>query len=34
VFNQLGDVERRTLRPGNVNSADGLRAVLEPAVAR
>jgi hypothetical protein len=34
VFNQLGDVERRALRPGNVHSADGWRAVLEPVVAR
>jgi len=29
VFNQLGDVERCALRPGNVHSADGWRAVLE-----
>jgi hypothetical protein len=29
VFNQLGDVE-----PGNVHSADGWRAVLEPVIAR
>ena len=34
VFNQFGDVERCVLRPGNVHSADGWRAVLEPAVAR
>ena len=34
VFNQLGDVERCALHPGNVHSADGWRAVLEPAVAR
>jgi Transposase DDE domain group 1 len=34
VFNQLGDVERCALRSGNVHSADGWRAVLEPAVAR
>ena len=34
VFNQLGDVERCALRPGNVHSADGWRAVLEPVVAR
>jgi hypothetical protein len=27
VFNQLGDVERCGLRPGNVHSADGWRAV-------
>ncbi len=29
VFNQFGDVERCALRPGNVHSADGWRAVLE-----
>jgi hypothetical protein len=34
VFNQLGDVERCALRPGNVHSADGWRAVLQPVVAR
>jgi Transposase DDE domain group 1 len=34
VFNQFGDVERCVLRPGNVHSADGWRAVLEPVVAR
>jgi hypothetical protein len=34
VFNQLGDVERCALRPGNVHSADGSRVVLEPVVAR
>jgi Transposase DDE domain group 1 len=34
VFNQLGDVERCALRPGNVHSADGWRAVLEPAITR
>ena len=34
VFNQLGDVERCALRPGNVHSADGWRAILEPVVAR
>jgi Transposase DDE domain group 1 len=34
VFNQLGDVERCALRAGNVHSADGWRAVLEPVVAR
>ena len=31
VFNQLGDVERCALRPGN---ADGCRAVLEPVIVR
>ena len=34
VFNQLGDLERCALRPGNVHSADGWRVVLEPVVAR
>jgi hypothetical protein len=34
VFNQLGDVERCALRPGNVHSADGWRAVLEPVITR
>jgi hypothetical protein len=28
VFNQFGDVERCALRPGNVHSAAGWRAVL------
>jgi hypothetical protein len=34
VFNQLGDLERCALRPGNVHSAAGWREVLEPVVAR
>ena len=34
MFNQLGDLERCALRPGNVHSADGWRDVLEPVVAR
>ena len=34
VFNQFGDLERSALRPGNVHSADGWRAVPEPVVAR
>jgi hypothetical protein len=34
VFNQFGDLERGTLRPGSVHSADGWRDVLEPVVAR
>jgi hypothetical protein len=34
VFNQLGDVERCALRSGNVHSAEGWRAVLEPVIAR
>jgi hypothetical protein len=34
VFNQLGDVERCALRPGNAHSADSWRGVLEPVVIR
>jgi hypothetical protein len=34
VFNQFGDLERCALRPGNVHSADGWKAVLEPVVVR
>ena len=34
VFNQFGDVERCVLRPGNVHSADGWRAALEPVISR
>ena len=34
VFNQLGDLERCALRPGNVHSADGWEGVLKPVVAR
>jgi hypothetical protein len=34
VFNQLGDLERCALRPGNVHSAYGWREVLEPVVSR
>ena len=34
VFNQIGDLERCALRPGNVHSADGWKSVLEPVVAR
>lgn len=34
VFNQFGDLERCALRPGNVHSAYGWHAVLEPVVAR
>jgi len=33
VFNQFGDVERCALRPGNVHSAAGWQAVLEPVIA-
>ena len=34
LFNQFGDLERCSLRPGNVHSADGWRNVLEPVVIR
>ena len=34
VFNQFGDLERCSLRSGNVHSADGWHDVLEPVVAR
>src|SRR4051794_13194409 len=34
VFNQFGDLERCALRPGNVHSAEGWKAVLEPVIAR
>jgi hypothetical protein len=34
VFNQFGDLERCSLRPGNVHSADGWDVVLKPVVAR
>ena len=34
VFNQFGDLERSSLRPGNVHSADGWRDVLEPVIER
>jgi hypothetical protein len=34
VFNQFGDLERCVLRAGNVHSADGWRAMLEPVIAR
>jgi hypothetical protein len=34
LFNQFGDLERCTLRPGNVHSAEGWRDVLEPVIAR
>ena len=34
LFNQFGDLERCSLRPGNVHSADGWRDVLEPAAER
>jgi hypothetical protein len=34
VFNQFGDLERCSLRPGNVHSADGWGGVLRPVVER
>jgi hypothetical protein len=34
LFNQFGDLERCVLRPGNVHSAEGWRALLEPVIAR
>ena len=34
VFDQFGDLERSSLRPGNVHSADGWRDVLEPVIER
>jgi hypothetical protein len=34
LFNQFGDLERCTMRPGNVHLADGWRGVLEPVVSR
>jgi hypothetical protein len=34
VFNQFGDLERCSLRSGNVHSADGWHDVLEPVIAR
>ena len=34
LFNQFGDCEAATLRPGNVHSADGWQELLEPVVKR
>jgi hypothetical protein len=34
LFNQFGDLERSSLRPGNVHSADGWHDVLDPVVVR
>ncbi len=34
LFNQFGDLERCSLCPGNVHSAEGWRDVLEPIVER
>ena len=32
MFNQFGDLERSSLRPGNVHSADDWEGVLKPVV--
>ncbi len=34
LFNQFGDLERCSLRPGNVHSADDWEGVLKPVVVR
>jgi hypothetical protein len=34
LFNQFGDLECCTLRPGNVHSADGWEGVLKPVILR
>ena len=34
VFNQYGDCEAATLRPGNVHSSDGWKNMLEPIIDR
>ena len=34
LFNQFGDLERCSLRPGNVHSADDWDGVLKPVVVR
>ncbi len=34
VFNQFGDLERCSLRPGNVHSADGWQDVVRPVLVR
>ena len=34
LFNQFGDLERSSLRPGNVHSADDWEGVLKPVVVR
>jgi hypothetical protein len=34
VFNQFGDLERCTLRPGNVHSADGWESVFKPVIVQ
>ena len=34
VFNQFGDLERCSLRPGNIHSADGWENMMKPVIAR
>ena len=34
VFNQFGDLERCSLRPGNVRSADGWESINRPVIVR
>jgi hypothetical protein len=34
LFNQFGDLERCSLRPGNVHSADDWEGVLQPVIVR
>ncbi len=34
LFNQFGDLERSSLRPGNVHSADDWEGVLKPVIVR
>ena len=34
LFNQFGDLERCSLRPGNVHSADDWKSVLKPVLVR
>ncbi len=34
MFNQFGDLERCSLRPGNVHSADDWASVVKPVVVR
>ena len=34
VFNQIGDLERCSLRPGNIHSADGWESMIRPVIVR
>ena len=34
VFNQFGDLERCSLRPGNIHSADGWESMIRPVIVR